>query len=78
MRYHNVLLRPRFVINCICRSFSSSRQTDNSFIHPSSTLIGNIKLGQHVSIWPNVVIRAGQFPFSIVEFTVSMIYFDFY
>lgn len=30
----------------------------NPYIHPNATVIGNVKLGKHSSIWPGAVLRA--------------------
>jgi carbonic anhydrase/acetyltransferase-like protein (isoleucine patch superfamily) len=37
---------------------SSVRATPNVFIHESAYLYGRIQIGEHSSIWPNVVARA--------------------
>lgn len=31
---------------------------ERTWVHPSSTLIGDVRLGEDVSIWPGVIIRA--------------------
>ncbi len=33
-------------------------QPDSVFLHPSSSVIGNVTLGEHCSIWPSTVLRA--------------------
>tara|TARA_R110002167_G_scaffold8799_2_gene40254 strand:- start:666 stop:1190 length:525 start_codon:yes stop_codon:yes gene_type:complete len=42
---------------------------DNNFIAPNATLIGDVVLGEHVSIWFNVVIRADMATVKIGENT---------
>jgi len=42
---------------------------NNNFIAPNATLIGNVVLGEHASIWFNVVIRADMATIKIGENT---------
>ena len=43
--------------------------TDSNFIAPNATLIGDVVLGEHASIWFNVVIRADMETVNIGENT---------
>lgn len=36
----------------------SPKMGERVWVHPSSTIIGDVKLGEDVSIWPGVIIRA--------------------
>ena len=40
-----------------------------AFVHPSATIIGNVTIGKHSSIWPGAVIRADFAPIKIGRYT---------
>ncbi len=42
---------------------------DNTYIHPSAQIIGNVIINQHSSVWCNAVIRADVNSITIGEFT---------
>lgn len=45
------------------------RLGDPVYIDPLGAVIGNVELGDHVSIWPNAVVRGDPYPISIGPWT---------
>jgi gamma-carbonic anhydrase len=42
---------------------------ENTFIHPTATIIGDVRIGKRCSIWPNVVIRGDVHSIEIADET---------
>lgn len=54
-----------FLRSCAHRFFSSSKV----FVHPRAVVIGNVKLGKDVSVWPGAVLRGDVNNISIGDYT---------